>query len=140
MGLISRLKTLPLLIGLVVFYVYGFMWTLRPRRAGSMKDLLESFYYRFLGLREEYVEVVKLTERELVTISRNPCPILKLTLLLRLDTRYTCRLVSETVCKFVLKRMNSRLVFERDYDYIRPYRDGCMERIYIREGPEDLKH
>lgn len=134
MGLISRLKTLPLLIGLVVFYVYGFLWTLRPRRAGSMKDLLESFYYRFLGLRKEYVEVVKLTERELVTISRNPCPILKLTLLLRLDTRYTCRLVSETVCKFVLKRMNPRLVFERNYDYIRPYRDGCMERIYIQEG------
>ncbi len=139
MGFISRLKTLPLLIGLVVFYVYGFIWTLRPRKAGSMKDLLELFYYRFLGLREEHVEVVKLDERELVTISRNPCPILKLTLLLRLDTRYACRLVSETVCKFVLKRMDPRLVFERNYDYIRPYKDGCMERVYLREDPEGLK-
>ncbi|MEM1664272.1 MAG: hypothetical protein QW417_00640 [Zestosphaera sp.] len=97
-----------------------------------MSELLDLFYYRFLRLKKEYVEVVKITNEELVTISRNPCPILRLTMFLGLDTRYTCKLVSEPVCKYVLKRVNPKLVFERNYDYIRPYRDGCMERIYLK--------
>lgn len=125
-------KKIALLLGLFVFYVYGFLWTLKPRRVETMSDLLNLFYYEFLGLKKEYVEVVKITSNELVTISRNPCPILRLTLFIGLDTRYTCKLVSEPVCRYVLKRMNPRLVFERNYDYIRPYRDGCMERIYLK--------
>jgi hypothetical protein len=99
-----------------------------------MEDVFELFYINFLKLKKEHVEIVKLTDKELITISRNPCPILKLTLLLKMDTRYTCRLISETVCKYVLKRMDPRLVFERDYNYIRPYKDGCLERIYFKES------
>ncbi|MEM3849293.1 MAG: hypothetical protein QXS42_05985 [Zestosphaera sp.] len=99
----------------------------------SAEDVLELFYYGFLRLRRGDVEVVKLDKRELVTVSRNPCPVLKLTLLLGMDTRYTCRLVSETVCRYVLKRMDPRLLFERDYSHIRPYADGCIERVYFRE-------
>jgi len=132
--LINVLKHVPLLIGLFVFYSYGFLWTVKPRRIKDMKDLLELFYYDFLKLEKEHVEVVKLSDKELVTISRNPCPILKLTLMLGLDTKYTCKLISETVCKFVLKRIDSRLVFERNYEYIRPYRDGCLEKIYLRNS------
>lgn len=132
--LINGLKHVPLLIGLFVFYSYGFLWTVKPRRIRDMKDLLKLFYYDFLKLEEKYVEVVKLSDKELVTISRNPCPILKLTLMLGLDTKYTCKLISETVCKFVLKRIDTRLVFERNYEYIRPYRDGCLEKIYLRNN------
>lgn len=132
--LINGLKHVPLLIGLFVFYSYGFLWTVKPRRIRDMKDLLKLFYYDFLKLEEKYVEVVKLSDKELVTISRNPCPILKLTLMLGLDTKYTCKLISETVCKFVLKRIDTRLVFERNYEYIRPYRDGCLEKIYLRNS------
>ncbi|MEM0025366.1 MAG: hypothetical protein QXZ48_00130 [Zestosphaera sp.] len=128
-GVLSRVV---LFLGLLVFYAYGFLWTLKPRRVEAMSELLDLFYYRFLRLKKEYVEVVKITNEELVTISRNPCPILRLTMFLGLDTRYTCKLVSEPVCKYVLKRVNPKLVFERDYDYIRPYRDGCMERIYLK--------
>lgn len=130
--LINGLKQVPLFIGLLVFYSYGFLWTIKPRRVRDMKDVLKLFYYDFLKLRKEHVEVVELSDKELVTISRNPCPILDLTLMLGLDTKYTCKLVSETVCKFVLKRMDPRLVFERNYEYIRPYRDGCLEKIYLK--------
>lgn len=125
-------KKVVLSLSLFVFYVYGFLWTLKPRRVGSMNELLDLFYYKFLRLKKEDVEVIKLTENELVTISRNPCPILRLTMFLGLDTRYSCKLVSEPVCKYVLKRMNPELVFERNYDHIRPYKDGCMERIYLK--------
>jgi len=120
------------LLGLFVFYAYGFLWTLKPRRAESMSDLLDLFYYKFLRLEKEHVEVVRITSNELVTICRNPCPILRLALSLGLDTRYVCRLVSEPVCRYVLKHLNPEIVFERNYEYIRPYKDGCMERIYLR--------
>lgn len=125
------MKHVPLLIGLTVFYLYGFLWLLKPRKIKSLRDLYELFYIDFLVLKPEYVEIVKLNDTELITISRNPCPILRLAQALKMDTRYVCKLVSETVCKYVLRRINSKLVFERDYNYIRPYRDGCLERIYI---------
>ncbi|MFZ8783434.1 MAG: hypothetical protein ACO2OR_05570 [Desulfurococcaceae archaeon] len=69
----------------------------------------------------------------LVAVSVNPCLILKLSLLLRVDTRYSCRLISETVCRMVLKCLNPELVFTRDYSYIRPYSSGCRERILLLE-------
>ncbi|MEM0453429.1 MAG: hypothetical protein QXO98_02060 [Sulfolobales archaeon] len=132
-GSISLIKKLPLLMGLLIFYIYGVLWTLKPRKIVDMNDLLSQFYYGFLRLKKEDVEIVKLTNKELITISKNPCPILKLTLLLGMDTRYTCRFISETVCRYVLKRINPELTFERNYSYIRPYKDGCMERIYLKD-------
>lgn len=125
-------KKTVLLLSLFIFYAYGFLWTLKPRKAKTMSELLNLFYYKFLRLEKKYVEVVRISEDELVTICRNPCPILRLTLFLGLDTRYTCRLISEPVCRYVLKRVNPKLIFERNYDYIRPYKDGCMERIYLK--------
>lgn len=135
----TGLKHIPLFLALSIFYLYGFLWTIKPRRIKDMKDLLKVFYYDFLRLKEEDVEVVKIGDTELITISRNPCPILKLTQKLNMDTRYTCKLISETVCKYVLKRINPSLVFERDYNHIRPYKNGCLERIYItaNQHPEN---
>ncbi len=131
---VGRLRLLPVYLALAIFYAYGLLWTLRPRRVENMEDVLEQFYYGFLKLRREDVEVVRLSEDELVTVSRNPCPILRLSLRLGLDTRYTCRVVSETVCRYVLERMDPRLRFERDYERIRPHSDGCLERVYVARG------
>lgn len=127
----SFLKHIPLLIALAIFFIYGFVWTTKPRKIESTQDVLKVFYYDFLRLKAEHVEVVKLTDKMLITISRNPCPILRVAQTLKMDTRYVCRLVSETVCRYVLRRMNPNIMFERDYSYIRPYRDGCLEKIYI---------
>ncbi|MEM3579530.1 MAG: hypothetical protein QXL54_04850 [Candidatus Bathyarchaeia archaeon] len=63
---------------------------------------------------------------------RNPCPILWLALRLNLDTKKVCREVSEPVCRYVLRRMDKALVFERNYSYIGPYKESCEERIYLR--------
>lgn len=122
-----------LVLAKAVFYSYGFLWTLIPRRVYSMTDVLELFYYDFLRLNRSDVEVVKLDGKELVTRCRNPCPILWLSLRLNLDTRRVCREVSEPVCRYVLKKMSRALVFERNYDYIRPYKEVCEERIYLRQ-------
>ncbi len=130
--LINWLKKILVLLSLITFYTYGLLWSIKPRKAENMEDILKLFYYGFLRLRKEDVEVVKLTDNELITISRNPCPILNLTLKLNLDTKYTCKLISETVCKYVLKQVNPKLQFKRDYGYIRPYKNGCLEKIYLQ--------
>ncbi|MEM4482150.1 MAG: hypothetical protein QXK88_03815 [Desulfurococcaceae archaeon] len=128
-SLLYLFKLVPIYLGLLVFYIYGRLWTLKPRKAESMKEVLDLFYYDFLFLRPKHVSVLKLDEDELITISRNPCPILRLSMLLGLDTRFTCKVISETVCVYVLRRLNANLQFERDYRHIRPYKDGCLERI-----------
>jgi len=126
------LRHIPLILGLLAFYFYAHLWLLKSHRVITMHDLYEVFYIDFLALEPRDVEIIKLTDEELVTISRNPCPILKLAVMLRIDTKYVCRFISETVCKHVLRHIDERLVFERDYDHIRPYKDGCRERIYRR--------
>jgi hypothetical protein len=115
-----------------LFHLHGWLWTLRSQRVESIKDVLNLFYLGFLGLDKKDVEVVRLNDFELVTRCRNPCPILRLSLMLKVDTRVACKIVSEPVCKYVLNRLNPNLVFERNYNYIRPYSESCEERIYFR--------
>ncbi|MCD6196405.1 MAG: hypothetical protein J7J82_06440 [Staphylothermus sp.] len=79
-----------------------------------MKELYQLFYIDFLRIKLEHVKILKITNNELITLSQNPCPILKLSQALRMDTRYTCKLVSETVCKYVLKQIDKNLVFKRN--------------------------
>jgi len=126
------LRMLVLAVAKFLFYLYGWLWTLKPKRVESMRDVLALFYLGFLGLDERDVEVVKLDDFELITRCRNPCPILRLSLLLKIDTKSACKIVSEPVCKYVLHRLNPRLAFERNYNHIRPYSESCEERIYLK--------
>lgn len=124
-------------LGYFLFMLYAIIWFIvRGRRVRVRRaiDVLVYFYYDFLRLRRRDVVVTELSNYKLVTISRNPCPILQLSLLLRVDTRYTCKVISENTCKWVLKRLDKRIVFIRDYNHIRPYSDGCKETIYILPG------
>jgi hypothetical protein len=126
------LRIVVLAVAKFLFYLYGLLWTLRPRRAGTVKDVLNLFYLGFLGLDGGDVEVVRFDHFELVTRCRNPCLILRLSLMLKIDTRVACRMVSEPVCKYVLHKLNPRLAFERNYNHIRPYSESCEERVYFK--------
>jgi hypothetical protein len=67
-----------------------------------MKDVLDLFYLGFLRLDEGDVEVVELVDSQLVALFRNPCPILRLSIMLKIETKVACRIVSGPVCKYVL--------------------------------------
>jgi hypothetical protein len=121
-----------LILAKTIFYFYGFLWTINLRKVDSMKDVFKLFYIDFLRIDKRYIEIVKINENELVTRCKNPCPILKLSLFFNLNTRYVCKIISEPVCKYVLHKMNPRLVFERNYNHIRPYKESCEERIYFK--------
>jgi hypothetical protein len=121
-----------LILAKTIFYFYGFLWTINLRKVDSMKDVFKLFYIDFLRIDKKYIEIVKINENELVTRCKNPCPILKLSLFFNLNTRYVCKIISEPVCKYVLHKMNPRLVFKRNYNHIRPYKESCEERIYFK--------
>ncbi|MCD6301882.1 MAG: hypothetical protein J7L82_07440, partial [Staphylothermus sp.] len=65
----------------------------------SMEEHYQLFYIDFLKLKPEHVKIIEITNKELITLSRNPCSTLNLSQTIRMDTRYTCKLVSKTVCK-----------------------------------------
>lgn len=115
----------------MLFYAYAILWTMSRDKANSMKDVLKLFYIDFLRVDPKDIEIVRLSTYELVTRCRNPCPILNISLRMKVDTKYSCKLISEPVCRYVLRKLNPNLVFERNYDHIRPYKDSCEERIYI---------
>jgi len=121
-----------LVIAKHLFYLYAWFWCLRHSKVETTVDILRLFYLDFLRLDKRDVEVIRLDEHELVTRCRNRCPILELSLRLKIDTKVACKVVSEPVCRYVLHKLNPRLVFERNYDHIRPYAESCEERIYLR--------
>ncbi|MEM1573031.1 MAG: hypothetical protein QXI49_06585 [Candidatus Methanomethylicaceae archaeon] len=128
------MKKIILIIAKYLFYLYAFIWLIFPRNVSSMKDVLKIFYIDFLKINTKDIEIVNISENELIIRCRNPCPILWLATHLKLDTKYVCKEVSEPVCKYFLKKLNQKLIFERNYNYIRPYKDGCEERIHIKKN------
>lgn len=121
-----------MLLAKYLFYLYAWFWCLRRRRVETTFEVLNLFYLDFLRLNRRDVVVLKLDEHELVTRCRNRCPILELSLRVGVDTKLACKVVSEPVCRYVLRNVNPRLIFERNYNYIRPYAESCEERIYFR--------
>ncbi len=70
-----------------------------------------------------------LNEREIVFHSKNCCPTLEACKILGLDTRKVCRLYNEKSTDALVRQVDSRLRFSRNYERIRPYTDSCEESI-----------
>jgi hypothetical protein len=126
------IKKIILFMARSIFYIYGFLWTIIPKRYDSIEEIINDFYINFLRIDKKYVHILKINKREAIIRCDNPCPILKLSMILKLDTKFVCRYISEPVCEYVLKRMNSKIIFKRNYDHIRPYKESCEEHIYLQ--------
>jgi len=97
----------------------------------TTKEILQLFYYDFLDVPKEDCKIIKITDKELVTRCKNKCPILELSLFLGIDTKKSCKRLSEGPCKFFLKKLNKNISFTRNYNHIRPYKEDCEETITI---------
>ena len=82
-----------------------------------------------LGIREEEAPIVRRTDTELVFHSMNGCPTLEACKLLGLDTRRVCGLSSEKATTELIRQVDRRLVFARNYEALRPYSPYCEEII-----------
>ncbi|MCC8181124.1 MAG: nucleoside deaminase [Planctomycetes bacterium] len=100
-------------------------------------DPLQSAYgmlvERFRTVPEE-MPVVERAESRIVFHSMNFCPTLEACRILRLDTRHVCKCLNEASTNTLVKQIDGRLRFSRNYKNLRPYASYCEEAIHF-EGP-----
>ena len=73
-------------------------------------------------------------ERRIVWRSTNFCPTLEACWRLGLDTRVVCRTATERSVEALIRRLDDRLRFSRNYETgMRPYAEYCEEEIWLAE-------
>ncbi|MCP5108771.1 MAG: nucleoside deaminase [bacterium] len=102
-------------------------------KKGSGDILSEAYelFIRKLGISPGEAPVVHKSENTLVIHSKNFCPTLEACKILGLDTRFVCRVFSQEPTELLLKQLNPKLRFTRNYEKLRPYADYCEEMIIL---------
>ena len=99
-----------------------------PRQAYSL------VFLSYMGLSPDQVAVVYEDERRIVWHSTNFCPTLEACRRLGLDTRVVCRAATERSVEALIRQVDDRLRFGRNYDAgIRPHTAYCEEEIWMAE-------
>jgi hypothetical protein len=106
------------------------IWIFSPRQAFAL------FFFDYMGLSEEDLEVVEESDTKIIWLSRNRCPTLEACAFLKLDTRQVCREAFEKSTQAFFSMLDPYLKFQRSYDDIRPYAPYCREWI-VREDPSN---
>lgn len=96
-----------------------------PLEAGY-RLLLERFH-----ITQEEAPVVFRTERQIRFHSMNFCPTLEACKILGLDTRYVCKRINEDSTDRLLRLLDPRLRFSRNYEKLRPHAKYCEEMITL---------
>jgi tRNA(adenine34) deaminase len=99
-------------------------------------DLLESAYNLLLcrfNIESSEAPVIYKNENRILFHSKNFCPTLEACRILDLDTKYICKKYNENSTDTLIKQIDSRLRFSRNYDKLRPYSDYCEEMIYLEK-------
>jgi len=100
------------------------------------EDALETGYQVFLkklGISQDQAPIFSRDENHIILHSSNFCPTLEACKILALDTRFVCRHLTEKPATDMLRRVNPKLRFTRNYEKLRPYSSYCEEMI-IWEG------
>ncbi len=88
---------------------------------------------RKLGVDPADAPIAEQTSARIVFHSRNFCPTLEACEILGLDTRRVCRLMTEKPADALIKQLDGRLTFTRNYERLRPYAEYCEEIVEVRE-------
>jgi tRNA(adenine34) deaminase len=97
-------------------------------------DLLESAYRLLLTrlrITPQEAPVIRRTDKEIVFHSMNFCPTLEACRILGIDTRYVCKKMNEASTDALVKQLDERLTFSRNYGKLRPYAECCEELISL---------
>lgn len=84
-----------------------------------------------IGIKEDDTPIVEKTENSIVFHSKNFCPALEACRIMGLDTREVCKAIFEKPTQELIKRINPKLKFRRNYKRIRPYTPYCEEIILL---------
>jgi len=103
-----------------------------PYTWSPVQDGFHIFFEQYLGLSiPRDGELIEAAPGRMVMRWWNPCPTLDACVKLGLDTRQVCRCAYHRPAEALLRRIDPRLRFERNYQAIRPYTRYCEETIRL---------
>jgi len=100
------------------------------------KDLLEVAYELLMDKLEitpKGAPIKEKTRKRLLFHSMNFCPTLEACKILGLDTRYICKILNEKPTNMLVKQIDERLSYHRNYEKLRQYCDYCEEMIQLND-------
>jgi tRNA(adenine34) deaminase len=114
-----------------------------PHLEGSEVEKAYQLILMKIGISEKEAPIAEKTDDRVVFHSVNPCPALDACEILGLDTRVVCRLHTEAATDALIKKLNHKLKFTRNYTRLRPDGPFCEEIIELRRndsqnGPPSL--
>lgn len=101
--------------------------------SGSPLDDAYALFLAKLGITAKEALVVERSDVRIVIHSKNFCPTLEACTILGLDTREVCRHLTEGPTTDLLRQIHPRLVFQRNYDQLRPQAPHCEEMIVLEQ-------
>ena len=99
----------------------------------SILDVAYTVLLARLGVSPEEAPITDRGPRHLVFRSRNFCPTLEACRILGLDTRRVCKHLTEGPTNAMLRQIDPRLRFTRNYETLRPFGPYCEEHISLEE-------
>lgn len=99
-------------------------------------NLLDSAYNLLLtrfNIDSTEMPIVNRSSNSITFHSKNFCPTLEACRIMNYDTRYICKNYNEDSTDKLIKQIDKRLKFNRNYKKLRPYSDYCEEMIKIED-------
>jgi tRNA(Arg) A34 adenosine deaminase TadA len=100
---------------------------------GSLVEKGYGLLLQKLGIEPDEAPVILKDSHRIVFHSQNFCPTLEACRILDLDTRIICKHLNEGPTDMLMKQLDPRLGFGRNYLKLRPYCDYCEEMVTIKE-------
>jgi len=108
--------------------------TIREELSGTDVEKAYQLLLMKLGIDEDEAPIVSKSDERIVFHSRNFCPALEACKILGLDTAEVCRKHTEKATEGLIRMINPRLVFRRDYERLRPRSPFCEEIIALGQS------
>lgn len=106
-------------------------YSVSMKSSPSVIDDAYALFLTRLGITSEEAPIVKRSENSITIHSKNFCPTLEACKILRMDTRFVCRHLTESPTTELLRQLHPKLLFKRNYDKLRPYAEYCEEMIVL---------
>jgi len=115
-----------------VFYCNAILWLATHKKPKQITPKITlNVFLKFLRVQKKDCQIVKVTKNQIIFRWKNKCPVLDISNYLKIDTKQSCKKISEPVCRFFLEHLSKNIEFKRNYNFIRPYQKSCEETITI---------
>ncbi len=111
--------------------------TILPQLRGTDVEKAYQLILIKLDIAENNAFITERSPGKIVFHSMNPCPTLEACKIMGLDTRKVCRAITEKPTEELIKKINPKLRFTRNYNILRPYAEYCEEIISLENPSQD---